>query len=259
MIDFKELYAARDLVYFLVFKNLKGKYAQSILGILWAVVQPLVQTLVFTVIFGKLANLESDGSPYIFFSFVAMVPWNYFSNVLGGATNSLVGNKAILSKVYFPRLVLPISIVFAQLLDFLVSFIIMIGILVFNGFYPDWHIFMIVPLWFIMVLTALGLGNLLASLSIRYRDVGYIIGLLNKLLMYSAPVVYSLKIIPEKYYFLYTCNPMVGVIEGMRSIFLQTNPFPWEIVLRGGVVAVLIFILGTLYFKKVEKSIADIA
>ncbi|MGB7394932.1 MAG: ABC transporter permease [Pricia sp.] len=259
LINFREIYAAKDLVYFLVIRGIKAKYAQSILGVLWAVVQPLVQTLVFTVIFGNLAQLDSDGSPYFLFAFVAQVPWTYFSNVLSNATNSLVTNKAMLSKVYFPRLVLPISVVFAQLLDFAVGFVVMVGLLIYYGYYPGWDIFLVLPLWLIMVMASLGLGNLLAALSIRYRDVVYVIALITGLLMYSAPAVYSIEIIPEKYYFLYTCNPMVGVVEGMRSIFLGTKSFPWDMVLRGSIVAFIMFMLGTLYFRKVEKNIADIA
>ncbi len=259
VIDIKELWHYRDLLYFLVVRAIKAKYAQSVLGVGWAILQPLVNTLVFTVIFGKLAKLDSDGVPYILFSFAAMIPWTYFSNILTESSNSLVSNRNMLSKVYFPRLVLPLSAVFSKLLDFSIGFIVMIGLFIFYRFIPSWNILFFPVLLAILVMTSLGAGMILSAMAVQYRDVQYAMGFLVRLLMYAVPVVYSISIIPEEYLYLYALNPMVGVIEGMRAAFLGTKPMPWDLIGIGAGVSVLLFLFGAFYFRKMEKTFADIA
>jgi len=258
-LNLSEVYSSRDLLIFLVLRDIKAKYAQSVLGILWAFLNPLIQSLVYTVVFGKLAKLDSEGIPYILFSFVAIVAWSYFSNVLTDSTNALTKNKSMLSKVYFPRLILPFSAVFSRLIDFAISIFVMLGLLIFYGFYPQWDVLYFPLLLIILILTALGAGNLLSALSLRYRDVKHVMTFMVRLLMYATPVVYSIKIIPEKFIFIYSLNPMVGVIEGMRSIFINSKAFPWQLIVPGAIVAVLLFTGGTFYFKRTEKHVADIA
>ena len=259
LIDLKELWQYKDLLYFLTIRGIKAKYAQSVLGVGWAIIQPLFQTLVFTVIFGNLAKMSSDGVPYILFSFTAMVPWNYFSNILTNSSSSLVQNRAMLSKVYFPRLVLPVSAVISKLLDFLIAFIVLVVFLLYFRFVPTIHIVYFPLLLLILMMTSLGIGMILSAMAVQYRDVQYAMSFLVRILLYSVPVVYSISIIPDKYVYIYALNPMVGVIEGMRSIFLGTRPMPWDLIAIGGLVSVVLFIFGAFYFRKMEKTFADIA
>ncbi|WKN41783.1 ABC transporter permease [Tunicatimonas pelagia] len=259
VIDVGELWQYRDLLYFLTIRGIKAKYAQSVLGVGWAIIQPLVQTLVFTVIFGNLAKIGSDGIPYLLFSFVAMVPWNYFSSILTESTDSLVKNRKMLSKVYFPRMVLPVSSVFSKLLDFFIAFIVLIGLLVYYKFIPTTNIVYFPMLLLILVLTSLGIGMIFSAMAVQYRDVKYAMSFLVRLLIYSAPVVYSISIIPAEYVYFYALNPMVGVIEGMRAAFLGTKAMPWDLIGIGGAVSVVLFLFGAFYFRRMEKAFADIA
>jgi lipopolysaccharide transport system permease protein len=258
-IDYYELIKYRDLLYFMVLRGIKAKYAQSVLGIGWAVIQPLVQTVVFTIVFGNLAKIDSEGIPYLLFSFVAMVPWNYFSNILTEASDSLVQNKGILSKVYFPRIIMPLSAVFSKLLDFVIGLIALIGLLFYYGIYPKWELFMFPIILLILVLTSLGTGMLLSAMAVKYRDVNHAMTFMVRLLMYGAPVVYSINVIPSNYLYYYALNPMVGVIEGMRSCFILEKEMPWDLLLIGGFVSLILFSIGGLYFTKVEQSFADVA
>jgi lipopolysaccharide transport system permease protein len=259
LIDVKELWRYKDLLYFLVIRGIKGKYAQSILGVGWAVIQPLVQTLVFTVIFGNLAKLDSDGVPYILFSFAAMVPWNYFSNILTESSNALIANKNMLSKVYFPRLVLPLASVFSKLIDFGIAFLVMIGLFMYYGFVPSVNVIYLPIILIILIMSSLGVGMILSAMAIQYRDVQYAMSFMVRILMYSVPVVYSINIIPQKWVYVYALNPMVGVIEGMRAAFLGTKAMPWDLIVIGAGVSLILFIYGAFYFRKMENTVADIA
>jgi len=259
LLDLKELAHYRDLLYFLTIRGIKAKYAQSVLGVGWAIIQPLIQTLVFTLIFGNLAKLSSDGVPYVLFSFVAMVPWNYFSNILSESSNSLVQNKQMLSKVYFPRIVLPLSSVFSKLLDFSIGLLVMIGFFSYYGVVPTKYIFFFPVLTLMLIFTSLGAGMILSAMAVQYRDVQYAMTFLVRILMYSAPVVYSIEIIPKQFHIIYAINPMVGVIEGMRAAFLGTKAMPWDLVAVSGSVSILVFVVGALYFKRMERSFADLA
>ncbi|WP_116126762.1 ABC transporter permease [Lewinella sp. IMCC34183] len=259
VIDTAALWRYRDLLYFLSLRGIKIKYAQSILGVGWAVANPLIQTLLFTLIFGNLAQLSSDGSPYILFSYTAMVSWSYFSGILTDSTNSLVNNRDMIGKVYFPRLILPMAPVLGKLVDFGVAFVVLIGLLFYYRMVPGWEIVMLPVLILIMVFTSLGVGAFLSALAVQYRDVQYAMTFMVRLLMYTAPVVYSVAIIPEYWQWAYALNPMVGVIEGMRAIFLNTREFPWQWVGTGAVVSVLLFLYGCFYFRRMERHFADVA
>jgi lipopolysaccharide transport system permease protein len=257
-LDLKELIKYRDLLYFLTIRGIKAKYAQSVLGVGWAIVQPLFMVLIFTVIFGNLAKVGSDGAPYVLFSLCAMVPWTYFSGTLTEASNAMVGNANMISKVYFPRLVLPLSAIFSKLLDFIIGFVLLVIFLIAYRVTPSWDVLWLPLLIVLLLMCALGLGLILAAMSVQYRDVKHMVPFLVQILIYIAPVVYPVSNIPEQYRLYYALNPMVGVIEGFRSALLGTNPMPWNLIAVGTAVNVAIFIYGLYYFRRMEKHFADV-
>ena len=259
VVDWRELIRYRDLLYFLVVRGIKARYAQSVLGVGWAVIQPLFTTLVFTVVFGNLAQISSDGVPYVIFSFAAMAPWNYFANTLTESSNSLVQNANMITKVYFPRLVLPLSAALSKLLDFAISLLMLAGFMIYFRFTPSWGALALPLLVFILLLASLGLGMILSAMAVQYRDVKHAVSFVVQLLMYAAPVVYPTSNVPEAWRFWYSLNPMVGVIEGFRAALLGTQPMPWAYIAPGGVVALLLFVFGLFYFRKMEKVFADVA
>lgn len=259
LIDWKELIRYRDLFYFLVLRGLKAKYAQSVLGVGWAIIQPLFQVLVFTVVFGNLAKIQSDGIPYSIFSLCGLVPWSYFSGTLTESSASLISNANMISKVYFPRLVLPISAAFSKLVDMAISFLILIGFMIYFQITPTMYALFIPVLILIMMLASVGLGLILSSMAVQYRDVKHALSFAVQILMYAAPVIYPASKVPAQFQFLYSLNPMVGVIEGFRSALLGTNPMPWDFIITGAVVSVILAVMGAFYFKKMERTFADVA
>ena len=257
-IDFEELWRYKDLLYFLTVRGIKARYAQSVLGVGWAIIQPLFTTLVFTIVFGGLAKVDSDGMPYVLFSYLALWPWNYFSGTLNESANSLIANAGMITKVYFPRLILPLSAIFSKLLDFLISFVVLLGMLIYYQVLPGFGL-VILPLLLIqLIMTSLGIGMILSAMAVQYRDVKYALGFIVQLLLYVAPVVYSTTAVPEAWQFVYSLNPMVGVIEGIRAIFLNRE-IPWEWIWPGSIVASILFVFGLFYFRKMEKVFADVA
>lgn len=258
LLDLGEFWRYRDLLVFLTRRNIKVRYAQSALGIGWAVIQPLFFMIVFSIVFGRLVGVSSDGVPYAIFSFTALVPFTFFSNALTESTNSLLANSGMFSKIYFPRMVMPLSAVLAKLLDFAIAFVLLIGLMAWYGKVPSVWAVAIPLLMMIMVLTSLGLGTLLTALAIQYRDVKYGVAFLSQLLMYAAPVVYPVSLIPDKYRLIYGLNPMVGVIEGFRSALLKSADFPIDLVLVGGLVSIVMLIVGVLYFRRTEHLFADV-
>jgi lipopolysaccharide transport system permease protein len=255
--------AYRDLFWFLTHKAIRTRYAQSALGIGWAVIQPVATMLVFTLIFGKMVEVESDGVPYFIFSFTALVPWTYFQNALGEAVSSLISQQNMLSKIYFPRLVLPISIVLARLLDLVISLALLAGMIAWHWadptWGPNWGV-LLLPLFIVMMIFAsAGLGLFLSAMAVQYRDISYGMSFLIRLLMYAAPVVYSARLVPDQYRIYYGLNPMVGVIEGFRSALLGTNPMPWDLILPGLVSSVIMLLVGAMYFRRKERIFADVA
>ena len=258
LIDWRELWRYRDLFYFLVWRNVKVRYAQSILGIGWAVIRPVFSMIVFSIVFGRLAKVSSDGVPYAIFSYAALVPWTYFSSALTGASGSLVGASGMISKVYFPRLIIPLTTVLSNLVDFAIALLILFGLMVWFGMRPTIWALLLPLLVLLMMLTATGLGMWLTALAIQYRDVNYGLSFAVQLLMYAAPVVYPASSIPQQYRLLYGLNPMAGVIEGFRSALLGTNPMPWDLLLPGTITAIIVFIGGALYFRRMERIFADV-
>jgi lipopolysaccharide transport system permease protein len=259
LVDFRELYRYRDLLYFLTFRSIRVMYAQSAIGIGWAVLQPLCSMIVFTIVFGLFAGIKSDDVPYAIFSFTALVPWTYFSNALLEASNSLVNQAQMITKVYFPRVVLPIAAVFAKLIDFCIAMIILANMLAWFRVMPTWNVVFLPVLVLIMVASAAGLGMWFTALAIHYRDVKHALNFIAQLIMYASPVVYSASIVPEKWQPLYAINPMVGVIEGFRAAILGTRPMPWEWIGIGALSASLTLISGLLFFRRQERIFADVA
>ncbi|SMP44099.1 lipopolysaccharide transport system permease protein [Neorhodopirellula lusitana] len=258
-IDFAELYVYRDLFRYLVRREIKVRYAQSAIGVGWAILQPLFTMLVFTVIFGRLAKVGSDGAPYALFSFAGLVPWMFFSNAVTDGVNGLIGGASMMSKVYFPRMFMPLAANAARLIDFGVASIVMAGLMVWYGVLPNAGALALPWILAMMFLTASGVTLWLSTFAIQYRDVKHAMGFVVQILMYAAPVVYPASLIPEAYQRVYAINPMVGVIEGLRSGWLGTRVLPWDLLLIGSVSAILLFVTGVSYFNAKQRVFADLA
>ena len=259
LVDWKELSDYRDLLYFLIVRGIRAKYAQSVLGVSWAVIQPLFTMLVFTIVFGNLAKISSDGVPYALFSFSALMPWTYFSGVLNEASNSLTTNANMLSKVYFPRIVLPLAAMLGKLLDFSITLLVMGVLLVMFNYMPSYQLVYLPLLLLYLLMTALGPSLILAAWSVQYRDIKYAMTFIVQLLMYAAPVVYPLSLIPQKYQLWYALNPLVGVIEGFRAAILGTSAMPWPIIGIGFSMSWVILMVGLYTFSRLERTFADVA
>ena len=256
-INFKELFEYKDLFFFLVWRDIKVLYAQTILGFSWAILQPLIQIILFTVVFGKVAQLSTDGIPYFLFSTTAIIPWTFMSQAMTQSSQSLVAGQNILGKVYFPRLIFPLTAVLAKFVDLVISFLIILVVLIFYKIIPTWNL-LLLPLFVLyMAIIAAGVGFWLSSMAIRFRDVKYAMSFLTHTLMYTAPIVYSATSIPEKWRLLYSFNPIVGTIEGFRACLLGL-PMPWVYILPGLVTAALLLVSGALYFKHIEKVFVDV-
>jgi lipopolysaccharide transport system permease protein len=258
-INVAELVRYRDLLWFLTWRNIKVLYAQSVIGIGWAVLQPLFSMLVFTIVFGMFAKIESDGVPYALFSFCALVPWAYFSNSLLESGNSLVTQSDMLSKVYFPRVVLPLSSILAKLVDLFIALGVLGALMLWYGRLPTWGAFMLPVLILIMMMTSAGVGMILTSMAIQFRDVKHAMPFVVQLLMYAAPVVYPTTIVPESLRWVYALNPMVGVIEGFRAALLGTRAMPWTWIATGLAVSITVFMVGLFQFRRQERIFADVA
>jgi len=257
LFDLKELKQYRDLFYFLVWRDIKVLYAQTVLGFAWAILNPAVQIVVFSVIFGRVANLDTGGVPYVLFSTVAIIPWTYMSDAMTAASQSLVQGKQLLGKIYFPRVLFPLTPVLAKLVDFSISLVILILVMIYYQVTPTWNLLLIPPLIIAMMLVPTGIGMWLAALAIRYRDVKFAMTYMIKLLIYSAPILYSASSIPENLRFWYSLNPIVAVIEGFRASLLG-GPIEWQFIVPGLVTAVLLFLSGALYFRRMERVFVDV-
>lgn len=258
VINFGELKQYRDLFYFLVIRDIKVKYKQTVLGGLWAIIQPFFSMVVFTLFFGKLAKMPSDGVPYPIFNYSAMVAWTYFATSITGSGNSLVGNTNLVSKVYFPRIIVPLSPVLAGLLDFSIAFVVLIGMMLYFHIYPTIMTLLVPVLIIMLMLTASGVGMALAALNAKYRDIRYTIPFLVQLWLFASPIVYPTTMVPEKYRLFYALNPMVGVIEGFRSALLGTIAFPAQMILVSAIVSAALFLFGLFYYKQTERFFADV-
>ena len=258
-LDLGELWRYRELVYFLVWRDVKVRYKQTVLGVAWALVQPLASMLVFALFFGRLAGVPSDGVPYSIFSLAALVPWTLFSQGLTQAAGSVVGSEDLIRKVYFPRLVIPVAAVGSSVVDFALGLVVLLGLLPFYGLWPTLHIVWL-PLFVLLALgAAIGIGLWLAGLSARYRDVRHTIPFLTQLWLFVTPVAYSSSLVPERWRPLYGLNPMVGVVDGFRwALFGVETGAPGATVAVSVAVVAALLIGGALYFRRVEATFADV-
>lgn len=258
-ISLKEVAEYRDLLYYLVRRDLVVRYVQTVLGFGWAVLQPLLTVAIFTIFFGRLGDVDSQGVPYALFSLTAIVPWTYFSGGLNLAAGSIAGNFGLLTKVYFPRLFLPLSPMLAAFVDFLIASAILGIVLGATGRAPEVEALALPLLVLIMLAATLGVGLLLASLASRYRDVRYATPFLVQLFLFVSPVIYAADVVPTPARYVYALNPMVGVIEGFRSSLLGTTAFPWELVGIGALSSALLLALGLRVFSRTARYFADLA
>jgi len=256
-INFSELWHYRELLYSFVARDVKIRYKQTALGFLWAIIQPLFLMVVFTLFFGNLAKVPSEGIPYPLFSFAALLPWTLFAEGLTRSTTSMVSNANIMTKVYFPRLILPISGILSPLVDFAIAFIILIIMMAYYGFVPTIAIILLPAFILLAVMTSLSVGLWLSALNVKYRDFQYTIPFLIQLWLFASPVVYPASMLPQSWQLIYALNPMVGVIEGFRWALLGTNP-PESLILVSVGVVVLLLIGGLFYFKRMEQYFADV-
>lgn len=253
----RELWQHRELLYFLVWKDIKVKYKQAALGIAWAVLQPVLGMLLFTLLFGRVAKLPSDGLPYPLFYFASLLSWTYFSTALITASNSVVGSTSLVSKVYFPRILLPASGVISSVLDLVIAFAMLVGLIVFYRV-PLTLPLLFVPLVLVLLIVfALGAGQFLAALNVNYRDVKHALPFLVQLWFFASPVVYPLSMVPERYQWLVALNPLAGIIETTRAL-LGSRPVPWEVLGISCTVTVVVYFLGLWYFQRTERRFADV-
>ena len=257
LVEWSELWAFRDLIYLLTWRDIKVRYKQTALGAAWAVLQPLLTMVVFSIFFGKLAGIPSGDVPYPIFAYTALVPWTFFANAVTQASNSLVQQEAILTKVYFPRVIVPIAAVLAGLVDVSIAFVVLVGMMVAFGIVPTAAVLTLPLLVIFAALTALAVGLWLSALNVRYRDVRYTLPFIVQVWLFASPVAYPSSLVPEPWRFLYAFNPMVGVIDGFRWALLGDGPPP-GLTLWVSVLVVLALLVGGLaYFRRVERSFAD--
>ncbi|RJR07412.1 ABC transporter permease [Candidatus Parcubacteria bacterium] len=256
-LNLREIWHYRELLVFLTWRDIKVRYAQAALGATWAILQPLLTMVIFSVIFGNLAELPSDGIPYPIFSYAALLPWQLFAGALQRTGTSLVGNANLLTKVYFPRLIIPISAVAAGLVDFIIALVVLFGLMLFYHIKLTWAVLTLPLLILLALLTALAVGLWLSALNVQYRDVQHMIPFLVQAWMYASPVAYSVGLIPDKWRILYGLNPMAGVIQGFRWALLGAAP-PDELMVASVVIVVILLMSGLYYFKRMEKTFADV-
>ena len=254
-----ELWEYRELIYFLVWRDIKIRYKQTAVGAAWAVLQPVLTMAVFTIFFGRLAHIPSEGLPYTVFSYTALLPWMYFAASLQNATNTVVENQRLITKVYFPRLALPLSAVFSGIVDFGISFLMLLAMMAYYRIRPGIALVWLPVFLLLAIATALGVGLWLSALNAIYRDVRYVLPFLVQFWMFGSPVVYGSSIVPAKWRWLYELNPMTGVIEGFRWSLTGHGDAPGYLTLVSACVVVLVLAGGIAYFQKMETTIADVA
>lgn len=257
-LELRSLWEYHELLFFLVWRDVKVRYKQTALGVAWAILQPLLATLIFSIFFGRLARMPSDGVPYPVFAFVALVPWQYFANALTESSNSLVASQNLIKKVYFPRLIIPMAGVLAGLVDFCFAFIVLIGMMFHYGIRPSGTIVLFPVFLLLAVATALAAGLWLSALNVQFRDVKHTIPFLVQFWFFATPVVYPSSIVPAKYRMWYGLNPMAGVVEGFRYCILGKAGHPGPMIWVSAAAVVVMLLGGLLYFRKMESTFADI-
>ena len=256
----RDIWRYRELMFFLTWRDIKVRYKQTLLGAAWAVIRPLFSMVIFTLIFGGIADLDSEGVPYQLFSFTALLPWQLFSKAMSYAGQSLVKNRAMITKIYFPRLVIPVSSVLSGLVDFLIAFVILLGMMVYFGTAPTSAVWTL-PLFLLLAMTtALGVGLWFSALNVQFRDIGYILPFLTQAWLYITPVAYSSQYISEKWQMVYALNPMAGVVQGFRWALLGTDlgPNAQLTISISAIISVVLLITGLFYFRRMERTFADV-
>ena len=254
----RELWEYRDLLFFLAWRDISVRYKQTILGAAWAIIEPFFSMVVFSLFFGRLAQIPSDGVPYPIFSYAAMLPWTYFANAMTNSSNSLVGSANLLTKVYFPRLVIPLASVIPPAIDFAIAFVVLLGMMAFYGIAPTWHVLWLPAFLLLALITALGVGLWLSAMNVQYRDVRYAVPFLVQFWMFASPVTYPSSIVPEAWRALYGLNPMAGVIEGFRWALLGTETSPGPLIAVSVGAALVLLVSGAYYFRRMERTFADV-
>jgi lipopolysaccharide transport system permease protein len=256
--SYSEVWRYRELLYFLAWRDVKVRYKQTILGVLWAVIQPVFTMVVFTVLFGRLGKIPSDGSPHPIFYLTALLPWIYFSTTLPAAASSLLSNTALLTKVYFPRVILPAATTIGGIFDFLIGTVILGGMLAYYGVRPSVTLLLWPLCVFLLVMFTLSVGMILSALNIKYRDVKHAVPFAIQLWLFVTPVIYPASMIPDKYRFLVALNPLSGIVEGFRSTLLPSRPVDWALLGASAATTAVVFIAACLYFASTEKAFADV-
>lgn len=257
-LNLHDLWEYRELLYFLTWRDIKVRYKQTVLGAAWAIIQPFFTMVVFSLFFGKLAQIPSDNIPYPIFSYAALVPWTFFANGLTQSSNSLVGSANLIKKVYFPRLVVPISSVLAGVVDFVLAFVVLLGMMLYFGILPTWNVVWLPLLFLLALVTALGAGLWLTAMNVQFRDVRYAVPFLVQAWMFATPIAYPSSLLDEPWRTLYGLNPMTGVVEGFRGALLGTQTAPSPIILVSTLAAVGLLVSGAFYFRRMEKTFADV-
>ena len=253
-----ELWEYRELLYFLIWRDLKVRYKQSVLGATWAIIQPFFTMVVFSLFFGKLAKMPSDGIPYPIFSYAALVPWSFFANGLNQASNSLVGNSNLIQKIYFPRMSMPIASVCGGFVDFVLAFIMLIGMIFYYGMVPTINVIWLPFFLMLAFMTSLGASLWLSAMYVQFRDVRHIIPFLTQIWLFATPIAYPSSLLSEPWRTIYGINPMVGVVEGFRWALLGANTAPGPIIIVSSFAAVGLLISGAFYFRRMERTFADV-
>lgn len=257
-LNLRDLWLYRELVFFMVWRDVKVKYKQTLLGMAWAVIQPVMTMLVFTFLFDKVAKLPTDGMPYPVFAFAALLPWGLFVTALNQGSRSLVAHNNMVTKIYFPRLILPMASVFAGLVDFAIAFVILIGLMCYYQVTPAWHALWTLPLFLLLaIVTALGVALWLSAINVKYRDVNQALPFLTQFWLFVTPVAYSASVISEKWQIVYSLNPLAGVVNGFRWALLGSGNRPDITLWVSAAISILIFVSGLFYFRSMEKTFAD--
>ena len=253
-----ELWAYRELIYFLIWRDIKVRYKQTALGAGWAIIQPFFTMVVFSLFFGKLAGMPSDGIPYPIFCYTALVPWCFFESGLNLSSNSLVGSANLIKKIYFPRLAIPLATVLSGVVDFALAFTVLLGMMFYYGIAPTANIIWLPPLLLLALVTALGVGLWLAAMNVQYRDVRYVVPFITQVWLFSTPIAYSSTLLDARWRVVYGLNPMAGVVEGFRWALLGTDTAPGPMIVVSSLAAAALLVSGAYYFRRMEKTFADV-
>jgi lipopolysaccharide transport system permease protein len=254
----RELWQYRELLYFLTWRDIKVRYKQTVLGAAWAIIQPFLTMVVFTVFFGRLAKIPSDGIPYPIFSYAALVPWTFFAQGLTQSSNSLVGGARLIKKIYFPRLAMPIATVLSGVVDFTLAFIVLLGMMFAYGITPTANALWLPFFMLLALITSLGVGLWLSAMNVQFRDVRYTVPFIAQFWLFVTPIAYPSSLLPEPWRTLYGINPMAGVVEGFRWTLLGTDTAPGPIIILSSLVALALLVSGAFYFRRMEKTFADV-